>query len=46
MFGHFLELAIATTDIAASVQFYERLGFAPAGDVDGDGEVIMRLALP
>jgi catechol 2,3-dioxygenase-like lactoylglutathione lyase family enzyme len=28
MFGRFLELAIATRDIAASVQFYERLGFA------------------
>jgi catechol 2,3-dioxygenase-like lactoylglutathione lyase family enzyme len=27
MFGRFLELAIATKDIAASVQFYERLGF-------------------
>jgi diamine N-acetyltransferase len=27
-------------------RFYERLGFVPAGDVDGDGEVIMRLALP
>jgi diamine N-acetyltransferase len=27
-------------------RFYERLGFAPTGDVDGDGEVIMRLALP
>jgi catechol 2,3-dioxygenase-like lactoylglutathione lyase family enzyme len=27
MFGRFLELAIATADIAASVQFYERLGF-------------------
>lgn len=27
MFGRFLELAIATPDIAASVQFYERLGF-------------------
>lgn len=27
MFGRFLELSIATTDIAASVQFYERLGF-------------------
>jgi diamine N-acetyltransferase len=26
--------------------FYERLGFVPTGDVDGDGEVIMRLALP
>jgi catechol 2,3-dioxygenase-like lactoylglutathione lyase family enzyme len=28
MFGRFLELAISTRDIAASVQFYERLGFA------------------
>ena len=27
MFGRFLELGIATPDIAASVQFYERLGF-------------------
>ena len=27
MFGRFLEFAIATRDIAASVQFYERLGF-------------------
>jgi hypothetical protein len=27
MFGRFLELSIATADIAASVQFYERLGF-------------------
>jgi len=27
VFGRFLELAIATADIAASVQFYERLGF-------------------
>jgi catechol 2,3-dioxygenase-like lactoylglutathione lyase family enzyme len=26
--GHFLEIAIPTTDIAASVEFYERLGFA------------------
>ena len=26
--------------------FYERLGFVPTGDVGGDGEVIMRLALP
>jgi diamine N-acetyltransferase len=25
--------------------FYERLGFVPTCDVDGDGEVIMRLAL-
>jgi len=28
MFGRFLELAIATPDIAATVAFYERLGFA------------------
>jgi catechol 2,3-dioxygenase-like lactoylglutathione lyase family enzyme len=28
MFGRFLELAITTADIAASVQFYERLGFS------------------
>jgi catechol 2,3-dioxygenase-like lactoylglutathione lyase family enzyme len=27
MFGRFLELGIATSDIAGSVQFYERLGF-------------------
>ncbi|HEY2416992.1 MAG TPA: hypothetical protein VGH84_03675 [Steroidobacteraceae bacterium] len=35
MFGRFLEFAIATRDIAASVQFYERLGFAqlPTNDV-------------
>jgi len=26
--------------------FYERLGFAPTGALDPDGEVIMRLALP
>ena len=26
--------------------FYERLGFVPTGDVDGGGEVIMRLSLP
>lgn len=26
--------------------FYERLGFAPTGELDPDGEVIMRLALP
>lgn len=26
-------------------RFYERLGFVPTGDVDGDGEVIIRLAL-
>jgi catechol 2,3-dioxygenase-like lactoylglutathione lyase family enzyme len=28
MFGNFLELGIATPDITASVQFYERLGFS------------------
>jgi catechol 2,3-dioxygenase-like lactoylglutathione lyase family enzyme len=28
MFGQLLELSIATTDIAASVEFYERLGFS------------------
>ena len=26
--------------------FYERLGFAPTGDVDDSGEVIVRLELP
>lgn len=26
--------------------FYQRLGFVPTGDLDEDGEVIMRLALP
>jgi catechol 2,3-dioxygenase-like lactoylglutathione lyase family enzyme len=34
MFGRFLELAIATEDIAASVQFYERLGFAQLPTTD------------
>jgi catechol 2,3-dioxygenase-like lactoylglutathione lyase family enzyme len=28
VFGRFLELSVTTSDIAASVQFYERLGFA------------------
>lgn len=28
MFGRFLELSVTTGDIAASVQFYERLGFS------------------
>jgi catechol 2,3-dioxygenase-like lactoylglutathione lyase family enzyme len=28
VFGRFLELSLATADIAASVQFYERLGFS------------------
>ena len=28
MFGRFLELSLTTSDIAASVQFYERLGFS------------------
>jgi len=27
MFGRFLEISVSSTDIAASVQFYERLGF-------------------
>jgi diamine N-acetyltransferase len=26
--------------------FYQRLGFVPTGDLDGNGEVIVRLALP
>ena len=26
--------------------FYARLGFVPTGEVDGDGEVIVRLPLP
>jgi len=26
--------------------FYERLGFVPTGDIDENGEVIMRLTLP
>jgi hypothetical protein len=26
--------------------FYQRLGFGPTGDLDGTGEVIMRLVLP
>ena len=30
MLGHFLEIGIATTDIRASVEFYERLGFTQA----------------
>jgi diamine N-acetyltransferase len=25
--------------------FYERVGFVPTGDLDGDGEIILRLAL-
>jgi catechol 2,3-dioxygenase-like lactoylglutathione lyase family enzyme len=52
MFGRFLELGIATPDIAASVQFYERLGFSQliTGDawshrygVLGDGRVHLGL---
>ncbi len=48
MFGRFLELSVATQDIAASVQFYERLGFVqlPTSDawthrygVLGDGRI-------
>src|ERR1700685_3603731 len=34
MFGRFLELAIATEDIAAAVQFHERLGFAQLPTTD------------
>ena len=52
MFGRFLELGIATQDIATSVQFYERLGFSQliTGDawshrygVLGDGRVHLGL---
>jgi catechol 2,3-dioxygenase-like lactoylglutathione lyase family enzyme len=52
MFGRFLELAIGTADIVASVQFYERLGFAQltTGDawphrygVLGDGRIYLGL---
>jgi catechol 2,3-dioxygenase-like lactoylglutathione lyase family enzyme len=52
MFGRFLELGIATPDIAGSVQFYERLGFSQliTGDawshrygVLGDGRVHLGL---
>ena len=52
MFGRFLELAIATTDIAASVQFYERLGFTQRSTNDawphhygvlGDGRIHLGL---
>jgi len=52
MFGRLLELAIATPDIAASVQFYERLGFRQliTGDawrhrygVLGDGRIHLGL---
>jgi catechol 2,3-dioxygenase-like lactoylglutathione lyase family enzyme len=50
--GHFLAIAIPTTDISASVQFYERLGFTqfPTGDawphrygVLGDGRIHLGL---
>jgi len=52
MFGRFLELGVATGDIRASVQFYERLGFKQliAGDawphrygVLGDGRLPLGL---
>jgi catechol 2,3-dioxygenase-like lactoylglutathione lyase family enzyme len=52
LFGRFLELALPTADIAASVQFYERLGFRqhPTGDawphpygVLGDGRIHLGL---
>jgi catechol 2,3-dioxygenase-like lactoylglutathione lyase family enzyme len=57
-FGRFLELSLATADIAASVAFYEQLGFGqfPTGDawpyrygVVGDGRIHLGLhecALP
>jgi catechol 2,3-dioxygenase-like lactoylglutathione lyase family enzyme len=35
MFGRFLEIGVATSDIAASVQFYERLGFSQLMTSDG-----------
>jgi catechol 2,3-dioxygenase-like lactoylglutathione lyase family enzyme len=52
MFGRFLEISIATDDITASVQFYERLGFTQltTGDawshpygVLGDGRIVIGL---
>jgi catechol 2,3-dioxygenase-like lactoylglutathione lyase family enzyme len=52
MFGRFLEFAIATRDIAASVQFYERLGFTQLATNDawphrygvlGDGRIFLGL---
>ena len=52
MFGRFLEISIATEDITASVQFYERLGFTQftTGDawshpygVLGDGRIVIAL---
>src|SRR5579875_2139452 len=53
--GQFLELALPTHDIAASVQFYERLGFSQrlTGDawphpygVLGDGRIHLGLHQP
>lgn len=52
MFGQFLELALATADIAASVRFYERLGFRQLHCTDswphaycalGDGQFVLGL---
>lgn len=52
MFGRFLELSLATPDIAASVRFYERLGFAQLSCTDswphpycalGDGQFVLGL---
>jgi len=52
LLGRFHELSVATTDIAASVEFYERLGFtqAPTGDtwphpygVVSDGRIALGL---
>lgn len=52
MFGRFLELSLATGDIAASVHFYERLGFQQLPCTDswphpycalGDGQITLGL---
>ena len=52
MFGQFLELALATADIAASVRFYERLGYQQLPCTDswphaycalGDGQFVIGL---
>ena len=33
-------------DLQAAIAFYQRLGFVPTGELDENGEVIVRLALP
>jgi diamine N-acetyltransferase len=30
----------------APAGFYQRLGFVPTGDIDENGEIVMRLAVP